>query len=260
MGNSEESNGLHLLKKHRKTLLRAVFSRTGMIVLFLLLQVVLMVLAFSRLSNYLPHYVAIMTVFSAVMALYLLNSSHDPSSKLTWIVVILLFPVFGGLLYAYTMSDVGHRLLKKHFAQAIEETRDAIPQDPEILEKAARTAPELLGLETYISRTGCYPAYDGSRVRYFPLGDEAFPAMLEELEKAEKFIFLEFFIVDEGVMWGRILEILARKAAEGVDVRLLYDGTNEFFNLPQSYPKKLASSLIKVFTLVKTSIFSKTVL
>ena len=63
--------------------------------------------------------------------------------------------------------------------------------------------------------------------------------LLEELEKAEKFIFLEFFIVDEGEMWGRMLEILARKAAQGVDVRLLYDGTNEFFTLPRDYPQRL---------------------
>ena len=77
-------------------------------------------------------------------------------------------------------------------------------------------------------------------MRYYPLGDEVFPVLLEELEKAEKFIFLEFFIIDEGLMWGRVLEILARKAAEGVTVRVMYDGSCEFFTLPRDYPRRLS--------------------
>ena len=234
-----DEEGIRLLKKHKKTLLRAVFSRAGLIVLFLLIQIALLALAFDWLIDYLPHFVTLMTVLSAAMAFYLLNSGHDPSAKLTWIVVILILPVFGALLYAYTRSDIGHRILKRRFAELIDETREAIPRDPAVLEAADREAPEIRGLSTYVGRTGCYPVYRGSRVRYFPLGDEAFPAILEELEKAERFIFLEFFIVDEGVFWGRVLEILARKAKEGVDVRLLYDGTNEFFNLPRNYPRKL---------------------
>ena len=236
---SGDEGGIRLLKKHKKTLLRAVFSRAGLIVIFLLIQVALVVMAFDWLSDYLPHFVTLMTVLSTVMAFYLLNSSHDPSAKLTWIVVILILPIFGAMLYAYTVSDLGHRLLKRRFAERIDETRQALPQEAEVLAAADRETPEIRGLSTYVGRTGCYPVYRGSRVRYFPLGDEAFPAILEELEKAERFIFLEFFIVDEGVFWGRVLEILARKAKEGVDVRLLYDGTNEFFNLPRNYPHRL---------------------
>ena len=85
----------------------------------------------------------------------------------------------------------------------------------------------------------CYPVYDRTEVTYFPSGEETFKAMLRELEKAEKFIFLEFFIVSEGMMWGKVLEILARKAKEGVEVRLMYDGTCEFTTLPHNYPKML---------------------
>ena len=117
MRNSEENSGLHLIKKHKKTLLRAVFSRAGLIVLLLLLQIALIALAFSRLRVFLPHFVTVMTIFSAAMAMYLLNSRHDPSAKLTWIVVILVLPIFGALLYAYTRSDIGHRLLKRRFWQ-----------------------------------------------------------------------------------------------------------------------------------------------
>ena len=124
MRGSEENGGLHLTKKHKKTLLTAIFSRAGLIVLLMLLQIALIVLAFSRLRDFLPHFVTLTTAFSAVMALYLLNSGHDASAKLTWIVVIVILPIFGALLYAYTRSDIGHRLLKRRFADIMAETAE----------------------------------------------------------------------------------------------------------------------------------------
>jgi len=105
--------------------------------------------------------------------------------------------------------------------------------------------PVTSALAKYLNRSGCFPVYENCSVEYFPLGEDKFEAVLRELEKAEKFIFLEYFIVEEGLMWGKILEILARKAKEGVEVRLMYDGTNEFFYLPASYPSKLAALGIK---------------
>ena len=67
---------------------------------------------------------------------------------------------------------------------------------------------------------------------YFPLGEDKLEAMLAELEKAEKYIFMEYFIVEEGYMWGRILDVLTRKAKEGVEVRVMYDGMCEMSTLP----------------------------
>ena len=240
-----KNTGLRLLKKGRHGLIRAVFSRAGFILLFLLLQIALMVMGFGYLREYLPHYYTVNLVFSVVMALFLLNGRHDPSAKITWIIVIMALPAFGALLYFYTQSDLGHRLLKRRFAQLTEETRGAIEQDKATLDALQRGAPEAVGLSRYVNRTGCYPVFDRTAVRYFPLGDDLFPELLAELEAAEKFIFLEFFIVDEGVMWGKVLEILARKASEGVDVRLIYDGSCEFLTLPRSYPKRLGELGIK---------------
>ncbi len=238
-GNAQGRRGLRLLKKGRRGLLRAVFSRAGLITLLVLLQVLLVIFLFGRLQDFLPHYVTISGFFSAVMALYLLSSRQDPSAKLTWIIVIMLFPAVGALLYLYTQSDLGHRMLRDRYAALTEQTRGRLPQDEGTLAALGEKAPDALGLVRYVKRTGCFPLYRQSECRYFPLGDALFPVLLEELEKAEKFIFLEFFIVDEGIMWGSVLEILARKASEGVTVRLMYDGTCEFFTLPRDYPKRL---------------------
>ena len=237
---AEKRVGIRLLKKGRRGLLRAVFSRAGLILILVLLQLILLIALFGRLQSFLPHYVTFSAVFSGVMALYLLNSRQDPSTKLTWIIVIMLFPALGALLYIYTRSDLGHRLLRDRFLLLTESTRNRIPQNEDTAGRFHADAPDAVGLARYVNRTGCYPVYDRCAVTYYPLGDELFPVLLEELEKAQHFIFLEFFIIDEGLMWGRVLETLARKAAEGVTVRVLYDGSCEFFTLPRDYPKRLS--------------------
>ena len=234
-----DTRGLRLLKKGRRGLWRAVFSRAGMIALFLLLQILLLIEGFRYLQNFMPHYYTFSLAFTGAMGLFLINSRLEPNAKLTWLLVILLLPVFGGLLYIYTQSDIGHRILRDRYAAISRETRDSLPQSVDTLVRLTDEAPEMAGIARYVNRSGCFPVYDETAVRYYPLGDELFPALLEELEKAEDFIYLEFFIIGEGEMWGRILEILARKAAAGVDVRVLYDGTNEFFTLPRDYAKRL---------------------
>jgi len=237
----EPNKGLLLLKKGQKGLIHAIFSRMGLILLLLLVHISLMFCAFQWFANFLPHIYGGAVIFTVAMVLYLLNSSMDPSSKITWLIVVMLMPVFGALLFWYTRSDIGHRALKRRLYQLIGQTRDSIDQTPEVMERLETEAPGTAALARYVQRTGCYPIYDKTAVTYFPLGEDKWAEMLRQLEKAEHFIFLEYFIVDEGLMWGKILEILARKAKEGVDVRMMYDGTCEFSTLPHDYPKRLQS-------------------
>ena len=82
--------------------------------------------------------------------------------------------------------------------------------------------------------------------------------MLKQLESAQHFIFMEYFIIDEGLMWGRILEILAKKASQGVDVRIMYDGACEFALLPHDYPKRLKALGIKCKMFAPVSPFVST--
>ena len=100
-------------------------------------------------------------------------------------------------------------------------------------------------LSYYLSHQLGFPTYRNTEVEYFPVGEDKFASMIKELEKAEKFIFMEYFIVEEGIMWDTILEILKRKVNEGVEVRFMYDGMCAFDLLPYSYPKKLQKFGIK---------------
>ena len=240
-----DNPGISLIDKGKKGILSLVFSRLGLILLLLILQVALMIAAFCWCEEFLPHIYGAAVIFSAGMVLYLLNSRIDPTAKITWLVVIMLLPVFGALLFLYTQRDIGHRALKARAAQRVEESRHAIKQDPKVMEQLKQEAPGVAGLANYITRSGCYPVYQNSQVTYFPLGEDKFRQMLQELQNAEHFIFMEYFIINEGIMWGQILEILAKKAAQGVDVRVMYDGTCELSTLPYDYPERLQKLGIK---------------
>lgn len=235
----KENQGLTLLKKGQKGLIHLIFSRLGLILLLLTFHLFLLFCGFYWFREFLPHIYGGTFLFTAVMMLYLLNSRMDSSAKITWLIIVMLLPVFGALLFWYTQSDIGHRAVKKRLNQLVSQTKKSIPQSSQVMEKLNREAPDTAALTRYLSRTGCFPAYENTDVTYFPLGELMWEEMLQQLKKAEHFIFLEYFIVDEGLMWGKLLEILAQKAKEGVEVRVMYDGTCEFTTLPHDYPKRL---------------------
>ena len=220
-----KDKGLSLLKRGQKGIIHAIFSRFGLMLLLLVLQVFILFGIFWRFQKFLPHIMGGTVLFTFIMVICLLNSRIDPTAKITWLIVIMLLPVFGVLLFAYTQSEIGHRALKVHINRMITNTKDCIPQTEETMRKFSEENRGAAALAHYMQRSGCHPVYEKTAVTYFPLGENKFAEMLKQLEKAEHFIFMEYFIVDEGIMWGRILEILAKKAAEGFDVRVMYDGT-----------------------------------
>lgn len=234
-----KDKGLSLLHKGQKGIVHAVFSRFGLTVVLLIVHVIILFSVFQWFEEFLLHFYGVLVLFTFGMVVYLLNSRMNPTAKITWLIVISLLPVFGVLLYLYTQSDVGHRALKGRVDRIAADTWTSIQQPEGALEGLAGECPGAASLARYMGRSGCHPVFENTAVTYFPLGERKFEAMLEELEKAEHFIFLEYFIVDEGVMWGQILEILAKKAAQGVDVRVMYDGTCEFALLPRDYPRRL---------------------
>lgn len=247
-GLTQKSGGMRLLKKGKRGLFRIVFSRAGLIILFLLIQIAAAFLMQTIFSSYLPHYYIFSRVFSAAMVLYLFNSSADPSSKLTWLVVMMIMPFFGALMLLFTRSDIGHRMLRRKFVGVTERSKVVLKQDTGTMARFEEEAPHAVGLYRYLMRNGCHPVFADTKVTYFPQGEDKYRAMLTELEKAERYIYLEYFIIDEGEMWGNVLEVLLRKVEQGVDVRLMYDGTCEITRLPHNYVKRLSALGIKCKT------------
>ena len=112
-------------------------------------------------------------------------------------------------------------------------------QDPDVFEELEKTDKRVANLSRYVTEKGGFPTYKNYHTTYYPWGKDKFEALIEELNKAEKFIFMEYFIVAEGKMWNTVLEILKKKVQEGVEVRFMYDGTCSISLLPYNYPKKL---------------------
>jgi len=227
-----------LLKRGKKGLIHLVFSRTGIVTLLLLLQLGAMLVLMLRFQGYALHYYSATAVVSVGLVIWLLNSDTDPNAKITWLVVFLLAPLPGLLLYLYVLNDVGHRALRdrmRHIAKASLRTIPKTTAD-EILPTCR---PEDAGLAAYLRKAGGFPAYDKTAVTYYSVGEDFFPAFLADLESAQRYIFLEYFIIENGKMWDAVEYILERKAKQGVEVRVLYDGTCEFTKLPHSFPRYL---------------------
>ncbi|MCD7844958.1 MAG: cardiolipin synthase [Oscillospiraceae bacterium] len=228
----------------RQVLSRAVFSRSFAVVLLLAVQALFIVAFFGLLQRHVVYATGSMAVIGLVMMIYILNTRRDPAYKLTWCVLIGAAPVFGTLLYFYIVSDMGHLAEKKRLQQIIDESAPQVADQSALMERLRREEPDFAPLAAYGAGLG-FPVYENTAVTYFPLGEDKFRALIPALEKAEKFIFLEYFIIQDGHMWGDVLEILKRKAAQGVEVRLMYDGTCSFSKLPIDYPRQMEAAGIQ---------------
>ncbi len=234
-----EERIIRLIKKRPKGVLRIIFSRFMFITLLILLQLGILFLLYLQFEEHVAKINVFLIIFSIGMVIYLYNSRMDSTSKLTWMMLIGLFPVPGALFLGFTRLDLGSRNLKRAVLSMRELTRDKIPQDPKIIEKLEEDGGDMEDLHHFISKTGNYPVYENTDVKYFPDGQEFFESVIEELEKATDYVYMEYFIISEGYMWGRVLDILSRKVKEGVDVRVMYDGMCEIGLLPSDYTERM---------------------
>ncbi len=186
----------------------------------------------------------VLYVLSFLILLFINYSSSISEYRISWMFLVGGLPLIGPLFYLLFAHKVRTgsqtRFLEKYFAILKENDLDEKARTS--LEEYSKSAK---CVSDYILRTSNGGPYQNSSVQYFPLGDEAWPLMLQELEKAKHYIYIEFFIIKPGKMWDSILAILERKAKEGVDVRLIYDDFGNLGSLPTHYDRKLNKKGIK---------------
>jgi cardiolipin synthase len=178
-------------------------------------------------------------VISIVAVIYLINKDDNPSYKLAWVILILLFPIFGGAFYLYMGNKRPSRKLHKILDQEEKDTAYLLLQDEQIMKEIRETDRMSEGQSRYIRDCAGFPVWKHSKTTYFSSGEECYEVILEELKKAEHFIFLEYFIVKEGKMLNQILEILKEKAKQGVEIRFMYDDVGCISELDGQFHKKL---------------------
>ena len=221
-----------------KKLVTLLFHRVGLVAIALLTQILVMVAMTMWFSQYSEYFRALGVLLAGAVLLWIITNRSDPAYKIAWIIPVLAFPVFGGVLYLLIGGNrVSYRTKRK--MQHIERKMIKVLSPDFQADRLEALGEDAAGQARYLERWASCPVYGNTETEYFGEGEPFFRRMLEELKKAERYIFLEYFIIEPGVMWDSILEVLQQKAAQGVDVRVIYDDVGSIFTLPADYAERL---------------------
>ena len=234
-----------LLRYTNKGVLHTVFGYGGFVCIMLLFEISFTLMCIREMINLLPFFafgVGCFTVFSCVC---IINSEIDYCSKLSWVLLAICIPLAGGLLYFYSYFKISRRR-EEHKIKDISRSK-LYPKSHfcDVIEELKENNDDIANLALQLNQSGEYPIYKSCKTEYYSYGEYKWHSLLLDLNNAKKYIYLEYFIVEEGTMWGSILDILIKKAKDGLDVRLIYDGNCELSLLPVNYPKKLEALGIK---------------
>ena len=220
-----------------KKLASILLQRRVIVALLILIQALVLLyvtMAFSEAYLYLYWAYVLLSVLAVLV---IVSRQTDPGYKIAWIIPILLFPTFGWLVYLLCGGNkLSARMRRK--MQGVDRTMlEQLEGDCKAGELERFGADEA-NQARYVEQYARCPAYTNTWTRYFPLGDELLPAMLEELRRAERYIFLEYFIIAPGLFWDSVAEVLKEKHAAGVDVRVIYDDVGSLNTLPMDFARK----------------------
>lgn len=238
-------------------LIKLLTNRIFISAILVMVQLAFIIAGVFFLSNKAVYMNTALTIISILVVFYIINKKENPSYKLAWIIPILIFPVFGGLFYLI----FGGRRVGKHLrTQAIKANKDMsnlLVQDPDIMKELESTNSSVYNQISYLvtphkgsgidesASTQIYPIYKNTETEYLSPGETFFEKLVDELKQAKHFIYMEYFIIENGFMWDTILKILIQKASEGVDVRIIYDDFGCIMKLPMDYHKTLTKHGIK---------------
>lgn len=209
------------------------------VLVLLFLQVGFVIYIYVQLREEYLHFQLFMEFISVLVVLYVINRPINPAYKLAWSVTILLLPIFGGLFYLLLSVNNTRRKFRTSIRTAVEESKTHLHQDEQVLAEIEKISKHAVPQASYIYNLANYPVHKNTSVRYFPSGEALCACLLEELEKAEHFIFMEYFIIHDGIFWNSVLEILKKKAAAGVEVKIIYDDMGSVRTLPAKYYETL---------------------
>lgn len=202
-----------------------------LIILIILVQIAFIIWSIFSNSKKWEMLSVFLTWISFFVALYVVNSRDKSAYKTSLVFLILLVPIFGGLFYILFKGTFPWRPMHQKLLEIENKSRNSRLLPESARQSACESFPWQAGQIRYLTDYAEFPIYQGNDTEYFPLGEVALPVMLEEMKKAEKYIFLEYFIIREGKMWDAIAEVLEERAAAGVDVRVIYDDVGCFGGL-----------------------------
>lgn len=222
-----------------KFIRKFLFHRATLVSLAIIAQLLIIVGVVWKFHDYFGFYYGASVVVGLVAVVWILNQNINPVYKLAWVIPILLFPVLGGLFYLFFGGNKLSKRTRRRMMYISDKSQEAMKSRQKVLEEITSLSQQAGVQSRYIERYSFYPAYTDTYTEYLSTGEIKFEKLKEELKKAESFIFLEYFIIEEGKMWNSILEILKEKVKQGLDVRLIYDDFGCLMKLPYKYYQRL---------------------
>lgn len=224
-----------MLKRTQKLL---IYNRLFVTVLLILIQAGWLVLFFRHLYSLAGVSLAI-SLLAMAFSLYVVGRDENPALKIGWLILILAFPFFGVPFFLFFGGNKPTRRTRDKIDGVHTRLTPLLCQEDEPMRQLCQQDHRAAATSRYIGQIGGYPVWRDTQVTYYPIGEAMFKGMLEAVESAKRFIFLEFFIIEPGIMWNTLLEALVRKAREGVQVRIIFDDFGSVLKLPPHYNKKL---------------------
>lgn len=216
-----------------------IFRRRVLLAILIIVQFSIFAYMVNQSVAYSIVIESLFTLLSIMIALHVVGKKGKEAYKITWILQVLIFPVFGALFYLMFNRQTKTKKLQKKLKQVYQFHRPYLLTEPDNLAQASKIYPEYAAQMYYLQETMGFPVYTQTNVEYYSIGEDYFQAILQTLSEAKKYIFFEFFIVSEGKMWREIKEILIQKAAEGVEVRVMFDDIGSFVTLPRDTKAEL---------------------
>ena len=213
--------------------------RLIMVVISILLQVAWII----GLAVWLTNYYAAISTLASILGLLLVFRVYglqiNSAYKISWIILILMFPIMGACLYLMFVRTGALGSMRKWFDKVHAAYVHLLPQDEQIVDKLEMADGTLARQSGYLRRGAGYPVYQNTDVEFYGDTTRALEAQKEELRKAKKFIFMEYHAIEDSVAWKGIEEILEEKAAAGLDVRVFYDDMGSIGFISKEFMEKL---------------------
>lgn len=247
----------NILRKRQRKREKMSVSPIAITALLLFFQFLFIWYIYTILSEYQGVFSVLWGIVSVILALFIVSRKENSAYKISWIFPMCIFPIFGIMLYFIVKVFPGTKELGDALRLKIEKSKPYINQDEDVISAFEKIDTNYAMVAKYLYRYENFPIYANSKLKYYPLGELGFESIQKDILKAQRYIFIEFFIISRGYMLDTFLAILEKKASEGVEVRFMYDGTN-MFNLPDNYNDFIHSKGIecKIFSPVKAIISS----
>lgn len=229
-----------------KKILRLVFSKRFLVAITAVIQLAIMYILCTKLYGLGGGIYIAVTFIGLLCMLYLLeNDNINPTYKLFWMLIMLFLPVSGVALYLLYGRTILIGAYKSNLISSFDRYKKELKPNKEVCDEITAMDKDLGKQATYLQQIACAPPFKDTRAKYYSMGADLFHDYLQDIKKAKKSIFIQYFIIDEGFLWDQILEILKEKVKNGVDVRIIYDAFGCMITLPANYDKILESYGIK---------------